>query len=686
MSEVADAQDVLPEETPVNPYSLLEAVNSSSDTAHTAWLIFIAIMSYLLIAVAGVSHKDLLLSREIPLPVLQVHIDLTRFFLFAPLVVVLFHVGVVSQLVMLARKTLELDKAIRQLEPTETRTHPLRLELHNFFFVQGIAGPERSRVMGIFLHGMTWLTLVFVPVLLLLYIQVAFLPYHDVFITGMHRLALTCDIALLILIGVFLIRSEVSFFQAFWRMTLAHPISFALTSALLIVVGSFSYLVATIPDEWLDRQSRAFWGTAQGSGPGSGRMTYGFVMPFVGQSADGKLFGIFERNLTVTDLDLVVDKDVTAGEPTLILRGRNLRHARLDRTDLHQADLTGADLDGASLVGADLRGILMQCADINELLLSESREIARCASARQADFTRARLTGARLAGVDMSEARLEDADLVDVDLSYAKLVATSFYGAHLEKADLTGGVQLYIANFATASLQGADLTGSRLYGADFTSAGLQGAVLAHAVLYGANLRDADLEGAELYKARVQGANLAGARIRAASMREAQIWQTVPPSPAQADLADLAEVALNPVEADVARDVGEQMKRIENPRLRTRVADAIAPVVRRDDATAPWKEGEEARVWSVISRAPAMDPAGDAAPRLTSYLGDLGCNPRWSNGSVATGIAKRAMGLAFRGDAHAIYTRFRQGACPAGGLIAERVLKRLGALVDHTGSR
>ena len=27
-------------ETSVNPYGLLEAVNSSSDTAHTAWLIF----------------------------------------------------------------------------------------------------------------------------------------------------------------------------------------------------------------------------------------------------------------------------------------------------------------------------------------------------------------------------------------------------------------------------------------------------------------------------------------------------------------------------------------------------------------------------------------------------------------------------------------------------------------------
>ncbi|MEZ5849199.1 MAG: pentapeptide repeat-containing protein [Hyphomicrobiaceae bacterium] len=686
MSTVKATNGVPVEETPVNPYSLLEAVNRSSDTSHTAWLIFIAIMSYLLIAFAGVSHKDLLLSREIPLPVLQVQIDLTRFFLFAPLVIVLFHVGVVSQLVMLARKTLAFDQAIGALEPTHERTHPLRLELHNFFFVQGIAGPERSRVMGIFLHGMTWLTLVFVPVLLLLYIQVVFLPYHDVFITGMHRLALTCDIVLLIMIGVFLIRSEVSFFEAFGKMTLAHPISFAVTSALLIVVGLFSYLVATIPDEWLDRQSRTIWGAARGNALAPQRAAYGFVMPFVGHSADGKLFGIFERNLNVTDLDLVVDRDVTPGEPTLILRGRNLRHARLDRTDMHQADLTGADLDGASFIGADLRGALMQCADINELLLSENRRAARCASARQADFTRARLSDARMAGVDMSEARLEDTDLTSADLSYAKLVATSFYGAHLEKADLTGGVQLYVANFATASLQGADLTGSRLYGADFTSAGLQGAILAHTALYGANLRDADLEGAEFYKARLQGTNLAGARIRATSLREAQIWLTNPPAATQAELADLSEAVLRPIAADVAGDVDEQVKRIANPLIRARVAEALAPLFSRGGAATTWNGAAQGQAWAAMSRSQTTAQSGDAGPRLTAYLGDLGCKPRWSNGSVATGIARRAMGLAFRGDAAALYSRFKQEACPAAGTISQRVLKRLGALVDQAERR
>src|SRR5262245_42739900 len=141
---------VIDTETPVNPYSLLEAVNRSSNSANAGWLIYIALMSYLLITVAGVSHKDLLLNSDITLPILQVKLELTRFFLFAPIVLVLVHLGLVCQLVLVARKTLEFAAAIRMLETTDQRTHPLRLELDNFFFVQAMAGPERSRIVGTF--------------------------------------------------------------------------------------------------------------------------------------------------------------------------------------------------------------------------------------------------------------------------------------------------------------------------------------------------------------------------------------------------------------------------------------------------------------------------------------------------------------------------------------------------------
>ena len=152
-------------ETPVNPYSLLEAVNDASDTVNTGWLIFLAVVAYVLIAVAGVTHRDLLLETPVTLPIMQVSIQQKQFFTFAPILLVLFHLGIVAQLVLLARKTIAFDQAVRLLESTGRRTHPLRLELHNFFFVQAVAGPHRSRVMSTFLHGMSWLTTVVIPVI-----------------------------------------------------------------------------------------------------------------------------------------------------------------------------------------------------------------------------------------------------------------------------------------------------------------------------------------------------------------------------------------------------------------------------------------------------------------------------------------------------------------------------------------
>src|SRR5262245_9421308 len=337
-----DTRAALDAETPVNPYSLLEAVNASSRTANSAWLIFLGLMAYLVVTVAGVTHKDLLLNSDVVLPILQVKIELVRFFVFAPIVLVLLHLGLVGQLVLLARKTLEFADALRMLESTDLRTHPLRLELDNFFFVQTLAGPERSRAVSAFLNCMSWLTLAILPVLALLYVQVTFLPYHDDAVTWVHRVVVLADVAILLLIGVFLIRPEVSFFSAVWRIGMHNPGSLMFGLMLLAAAAVFSLLIATIPGP--GRDERARWFGAE----------------------NGPLLAAFARSLNLADTDLVVDSAVTPGVPSINLRGRDLRFARLDRADLHQADMTGANLDGASLVGADLRQVWLQCGDINE--------------------------------------------------------------------------------------------------------------------------------------------------------------------------------------------------------------------------------------------------------------------------------------------------------------------------------
>jgi uncharacterized protein YjbI with pentapeptide repeats len=667
-------------ETPVNPYSLLEAVNNSSDTAHTGWLIFLGLMAYLMIAIAGVTHKDLLLETPVALPIMQVSIQQAQFFQFAPLILVVLHIGVISQLVLLARKTLEFDAAVRSLETSERRSHPLRLELHNFFFVQGIAGPHRSAIMSAFLHAMSWLTLVILPVILILYIQIKFLPYHDAEITWTHRIVLVTDIAMLILIGVFLTRAETSFFQAFFRSSLQHPASFIITTIVLTGVTFFSFLVATIPGErldgWLAKNPEVDDAQRQRTLAG------GFSLPFLTPRADGSLFGLFHRNLIVTDLDLVVDDQARIGEASIVLRGRDLRYARLDRSDLHYADLTGTNLDGASLVGADLRGIRLQCADINELILTDNRESAKCASARGANFTRAKLSEARLQGVDLRAAKLEDSQMDGADLSYSMLAGANFSSAHLDRADLTGGVQMQGANFLVASLHGADMTGAQLQFADFSSASMQGAILAYAHLQGAVLRDADLEGADLSRTQLQGADMTGARVRATDLRGAGIWMTEPPSDAALSLAlaDMTELRIRPLDEGDVAGLKSAIDRIDNPRLQSRIRERLLGVMNIAESKR-WAVAAEQQRWqSFVSQSrPAL---GETYGRdLSDHLNQMVCKQRWSSGGVATGVARRALGAQFRGNINAVYDRLRAEDCAATKAVPRRLMQSLSSAVE-----
>jgi uncharacterized protein YjbI with pentapeptide repeats len=661
-------------EAPVNPFSLREAVNASSDTVNTAWLIFLTIMAYIVITVAGISHRDLLLSNDIPLPVLQVKIDLTRFFLFAPLLLVLFHLGVVSQLVLLARKAMELDAAIRQIESTDARSHPLRLEIDNFFFVQAIAGPDRSMIISGFLHGLSWLTLVVLPVLVLLYIQVVFLPYHDIAMTWAHRLIVLADIVMLIGIGVFLVKADTSFFRAFHRTSRSNPVSFAVTSAVLMLVALFSLFVATVPGETLDRITQ----TRLSGRHTNSALVPGFAAPFWHARSDGSLFGLFQRNLVVTDTDMVVDKDVTPGETSVNLRGRDLRYARLDRSDLHQADLTGADLEGASLQMADLRGVRMVCTDIGALLLGGDGDEAKCARARRANFTRAQLMDARLSGIDLQGAIFDEADMTGADLSQGLMKGAKFNGTQLGRAELSGA-SFHGASFLGAQMQGSNLAGAKMMLADLKSASLNGAFMIHAQLEGASLDNADLTAADLQQARLHGARFTQATVTAVDLRDASFWRTVPPNSDQTGLADFTGATARPFAPDEVAELRLAIEYIEDEALQERAKDALAPLLNGNDDAA-WTDESERKHWQELIAAGRAGGDGYKA-RLTDTIVRLVCRSRWSALGIAPGLVRRAKSPRFKGDGVAVYDRIRADDCAGGKHVPAKLMQDFITAID-----
>jgi uncharacterized protein YjbI with pentapeptide repeats len=403
-------------------------------------------------------------------------------------------------------------------------------------------------------------------------------------------------------------------------------------------------------------------------------------LPFLTPRADGSLWGMFYRNLIVTDVDLVKGAGTAAGDTTFSLRGRDLRFAVLDRSDLSGADMTGAKLQRASLVGADLSGVRLQCADIDKMRVTEDRTLAECPSARGADFSRAKLTGAFLIGVDLRNAKLTRANLEGAALNDALLTEADFSEAQMAKVNLSGGAQLQRANFLVASLQGADLSGAKLQFADFSSASLQGAFLQHASLEGAVLRDADLEGADLQMARLQGADLSGAKLRAADLRGASIWMTEPPAPQDVMLADMRGLVIKPIDAEDVKALEAAIGQVGSPRTRARLKAQAKPMV-DVAASQTWAATPALQSWQSLVATTNGVPREAYGGQLTEHLAGLMCKPRWSSGAVATGVVKRAQGQQFQGNMVAIYDRLRGKDCPASSGVPGGLMQALASAVD-----
>lgn len=349
---------------------LLEAVNKASVASNSAWLIHLALSAYFIVALAGVSHTDLLLNSPIALPIIGISIALDRFFLFAPLFYILIHIGVMLQYVVLTRKVYAFLDVVERQERRlsagsgERYVHPLRYELNSNMFVQFLAGPPQPRLVRFLQQVITWGTLVMLGAGVLIYFQIAFLPYHDTGISWAHRLYVLLDLGLVGLIGTFLPSPLTGFWASIFFDLRRHTLFFLISVALFAVFSAFSFFVASVPGDHVDRLMARIGPSvdvpAPSGNPAHRRRVFlptawlfeGEVNPETSERGS-----LFLRSLVVMDRDLVNDAGTGPGDVSLSLRYRDLRFARFDRSDLKQADLKGADLTGASLEGTDLSGV-----------------------------------------------------------------------------------------------------------------------------------------------------------------------------------------------------------------------------------------------------------------------------------------------------------------------------------------
>jgi hypothetical protein len=514
----------------------LDEANATSEPARTAWLAFLFLLAYVIVTLASVSHKDLLLNSPVRLPIINTEIPLVGFFQYAPAMLLLVYLSLLVQHVIVARKYRRFTDAILPLERETGSEHPARERVHAYAFSQILAGPRPHRITKLMMQLIVYVTFAALPIATLLYFQIKFLPYHEVWITYWHRLAVILGFAMLILLTPIMQHAPP---KRKWDLRLGPPAEawevsgrqVVMILLLLPIVLGFSWLIATVPDEWIDRRLGFVAPASAAIGPqGEAKLLNPLVRRLVyNRLPDDGSKGWWRRFLLSYRVLIVEDTDLGVAEPAkLVLRERNFRYALLNRSDLHRADLTWADLRAAQLWRTVLRG---------------------------------------------------------------KLNDTQLQGAVLKEAELQG------AQMASASLQGADLSSAALQGAVLSYAKLQGANLRSAQLQGADLRFAQLQGADLEGAKLQDADLEGASLQGAVVSVAEIWLAKFPralaeqSPAPLGLPDM-KMSAPTVEAKAQLKQGIETD-ITDPELRGVVMARLGKILSNeplnwDDATA-WED-------------------------------------------------------------------------------------------------
>jgi uncharacterized protein YjbI with pentapeptide repeats len=482
-----------------DPKSLLGEANGASDSAWSSWLAFLLLLTYVVVTLAGVSHTALLLNNPVKLPIINADIPLVGFFQYAPALLLLVYLSLLIQHVILARKYRRFTDAIAPYERETGTEHPAREGVHSYVFSQVLAGPRPNRITKFMMQLIVYVTFSILPIVTLLYFQVKFLPYHEVSVTYWHRFAVILGFAMLILLTPLMQQTR----ARKWDIKMgpqaeaweASGTQVILVLILLPLVLAFSWLIATVPNEAIDR---ALGFVAPKSVKGGAEEEARLLNPLVrrvvydnladdGDKGWWRRWLLSYRVLIVEDTDLGADIGGKA-----VLRERDFRFALLSRSDLQRADLAWADLRAAQLWKTVAKG---------------------------------KLKDAQLQG-----AFLRDAQLQGAQLNSAKLQGADLRGAQLQAAEL---------NYA--NLQGADLRGAVLQGADLSYANLQGA----------DLRGAQMQGAKLEGVQLQGTDLTSAALWLADVPPDLARQ----SPAPLGLSDLDMSPLNPeVKAQLKQDL------------------------------------------------------------------------------------------------------------------------------------
>ena len=552
---------------------LRSSVNDTARVARANLLLFLVVVLFIGILVAGTDDLLLLEQARIELPLMQVGVPINTFYGVAPVLFVLLHLNLLVRLSRLSTVAGRLRDRIKAQEDQEQKSIQTTL-VYPFDFLQLLLyrtahgtdqppPPMRRLIRYLQYERIKYgnlvpsLAIVIVPVFvfplaLLVWIQLEFLPYQDDTITLIHQLAVSFDIGLQIAfaahIGVIKLAYS-ALRKGAWRArfgTLANILSVVLIYAASVL---FVWGVAVVPGSWVERSQPfpglssavtgyvfADWWTPASCNrreirnpEHSGRL-FNFrrylylprkaiaahdrppelIAAYLERDEDPDEAWKFVEELDLSNRSLQYGWFKSAEFWRTNLASSNLRCARFQDGKLRDVILDRASMDGTEFRNADLRGASLERIVAKDARFDDAN--LRGANLRGATFRGGSLTRAKFHGVDGSNANFIDADLSRAEFHGADLARAEIFGARLSHTQFDG------ADMRRSEFHGADLGRAEFLGVNLRGARFRGSNLAAIKVYGTSLRHAEVTGSNMHRVAVYGADLRSLDITLSDLR------------------------------------------------------------------------------------------------------------------------------------------------------------------------
>ena len=448
---------------------LTEGASDTSRHVRNVYITFLLLCTYIAVIIGSTTHEQLFRVDPITLPILNVGLPIVGFYVFIPWLLVIFHFNLLIQFYFLSRVLRRADEAIDRIKQQNSQDE-LRDTLFPFHFSHLLAGRQHGKVLRFLLTIIVWITVMLVPLLLLVWAQVQFLPYHDEMITWVQRAALMADFTILWILWPMTMSPQGSLRMWWWHFITATP-----KALWAIITGLWTGILVLLKRSSMSQLS-AKWASVRSSHHARGAMTLlistlvlipfsVFVAVIPGETMEGWL----TETETETEHEYKhVPKSWIVEVPEGKTREKWKRDPMLGLTyTLFEADdapfrrnlvIVGKVLVAGSPSDATLVALQEGNPEEQERAFQEIRGLEN------------------LAGRDLRYANLSRSYLPKVNLKSTQLQRANLYGAQLQGANLSGA-QLQGANLYMANFQGANLFGVKLQGAILKYAKLSLAVL-----------------------------------------------------------------------------------------------------------------------------------------------------------------------------------------------------------------